>query len=150
MIIRPYEDRDWPRICTIHDVARMEELRLAGLEEAFLPLEIAAVRENLFDYTVLVCENDNEILGFAAYEPGELAWLYVHPEFQRMGVGTALIGNIMPQLKTDACVEVLKENKPARCLYRKLGFTEEELLTGRMPGNERFSVAAYRLKRPIE
>ena len=45
IIIRPYRDADWPRLCAIHDAARQTELALAGLPNAFLPLEIAAQRE---------------------------------------------------------------------------------------------------------
>ena len=44
-IIRPYTPKDWDAICQIHDLARKKELELAGQEEAFLPLKIAAGRE---------------------------------------------------------------------------------------------------------
>ena len=37
LIIRPCYPSDWPRLMAIHDAARMQELRLAGLEDAFLP-----------------------------------------------------------------------------------------------------------------
>ena len=58
--VRPYEQRDWLRIEAIHDQARRQELALAGLEAAFVPLRIAAEREALFDYALLVAELDGE------------------------------------------------------------------------------------------
>ena len=68
----------------------MIELELAGLTAAFLPMEVAAERESFFDYEVAVAEYDNEVRGFIAYEPPELAWLYVDPRFHREGIGRAL------------------------------------------------------------
>ncbi len=44
IIIRPCRDADWPRLCAIYDAARQNELALAGLSDAFLPLEVAAQR----------------------------------------------------------------------------------------------------------
>ena len=38
--IRPYRDADYPRLRAIHDAARQNELALAGLSDAFLPLEV--------------------------------------------------------------------------------------------------------------
>ena len=88
LTIRPYRPEDWSRLAAVHDDARLQELRLAGLEEAFLPLEIAAERENLFDYTLRVAEWDGQIAGFAAYTEDELAWLYVDPAYMRRGIGS--------------------------------------------------------------
>ena len=79
MPIRPYEPSDWPRLCAIHDPARLDELQQAGLADAFLPLEVAAEREGLFDYDVLVAELDGVVCGFAAASDDELAWLSVEP-----------------------------------------------------------------------
>lgn len=41
MLYRDYRPEDRQAIGAVHDAARKTELRLAGLEEAFLPLEIA-------------------------------------------------------------------------------------------------------------
>ena len=30
--IRAYQPQDWPALCTVHDEARRQELRLAGLD----------------------------------------------------------------------------------------------------------------------
>ena len=66
LVIRTYEERDWPAIEAIHDAARMQELTLAQLAEAFIPLQQAAVSEGLFDDTVAVAERDGTVVGFVA------------------------------------------------------------------------------------
>ena len=46
---------------------RTLELELAGLKDAFLPLEIAAKREGLFDYPgIFAAEENGSVIGFAA------------------------------------------------------------------------------------
>ena len=60
MKIIPYDATCWKGIEAVHDPARMQELRYAGLEAAFLPLSIAAEREDLFDYNVYVAKKDEK------------------------------------------------------------------------------------------
>lgn len=140
LAIRKYEETDWERLQAIHDAARRNELALAGLEAAFLPLAEAADREGLFDYQVAVAELDGEAAGFAAYSEEEVAWLYVDPAMGRRGVGRALGRYALERMGRPAAVEVLRGNEPALALYRSLGFQEKETVTGRMPGNEAFTV----------
>ena len=60
--IRTYEEKDWDAIRRAHDAARQQELALAGLPEAFLPLSVAAEREDLFGYDGLfVAELDGAV-----------------------------------------------------------------------------------------
>ncbi len=149
--ITMYSREDWSGIQWVHDAARMQELTLAELEEAFLPLSVAAERENLFDYRVFTARLDGQVAGFTAFTEEELAWLYVHPDFQHKGVGKALacfaLGHMAPGEKT---VEVLVGNEPARTLYQSLGFDEEERISGYMPGNEEFPVSVWRMIREEE
>lgn len=125
--IRTYEETDWSAMEAVHDRARKIELHLAGLEEAFLPLAIAAKREGLLDY------------------PG----LYVDPAYRRRGVGRKLSEYALekhPQIDT---IETLKGNEPARKLYESLGFQVEGVESGQMPGNEAFHVEVYCLCRHL-
>lgn len=125
--IRTYEETDWSAIEAVHDRARKIELHLAGLEEAFLPLAIAAKREGLLDY------------------PG----LYVDPAYRRRGVGRKLSEYALekhPQIDT---IETLKGNESARKLYESLGFQVEGVERGQMPGNEAFHVEVYCLCRHL-
>lgn len=150
MEIRPYTQADWPWIAAAHDAARKLELHLAGLDDAFLPLAEAAEREGLFDYTILVAA-DAEVMGFVAFTEEELAWLYVNPAHHRKGIGRALAQAALVQMGPGPLsVEVLAGNVPALTLYRSLGFTQEEVVYGRMPGNEAFSVTVHCLTTPEE
>lgn len=146
--IRPYESGDWLAMQKAHDAARQQELALAGLTEAFLPLSIAAEREDLFDYPGLyVAEWEGAVVGFAACTAEELAWLYVAPEAQHRGIGSALIVHCMEQFPEIESIEVLCGNEPARRLYEQMGFAVEGILSGQMPGNEDFSVEVYCLRK---
>lgn len=145
--IRDYRETDWPRIQAIHDAARMDELRLAGLEAAFLPLSVAAEREGLFEYRLRVAELDGAPAGFAAFSEDELAWLYVDPALSRRGVGRALVEDALSHMERPVSIEVLKGNEPALALYLSCGFRETETVSGKMPGNESFSVTVHVLRR---
>lgn len=141
LIIRPYRPEDFPGLERVHDRARRVELRYAGLEDAFLPLRIAAEREDLFAYPGLfVAELGGEIAGFAACTQEELAWLYVDPAHFRKGVGRALAEHALQRFPGIRRVEVLSGNAPAQALYARLGFVTAATERGRMPGNEAFSV----------
>lgn len=141
LAIRPYRPEDFPGIERVHDRARRVELRYAGLEDAFLPLRIAAEREDLFAYPGLfVAELGGEIAGFAACTQEELAWLYVDPAHFRKGVGRALAEHALQRFPGIRYVEVLSGNAPAKALYARLGFVTAATERGRMPGNEAFSV----------
>ena len=144
--IRPYRDSDWPRLQAIHDEARRNELALAGLSAAFLPLEIAAQREGLFDYTLSVAELDGQVAGFAAYTEDELAWLYVDPALARRGVGRALVEYALGEMGRPVSIEVLAGNTPALALYESRGFRRTRTLSGKMPGNEEFPVTVHVLE----
>lgn len=146
--IRPYRNADYPRLCAIHDAARRNELALAGLSDAFLPLEVAAGREGLFDYTLRLAELDGQTAGFAAFTEAELAWLYVDPTLARRGVGRALVEHALAEMGRPVSIEVLAGNAPALALYESCGFCRTETLTGKMPANEDFSVTVHVLELP--
>ena len=133
MLYRDYRPEDRQTIGAVHDAARKTELRLAGLEEAFLPLEIAGEREGLFAYPGLfVAEDGGRVRGFAACTEEELAWLYVNPEHMRRGIGRSLVEFALARFPGIRTVEVLVGNTPARALYEKEGFCLTGLEKGRM------------------
>jgi RimJ/RimL family protein N-acetyltransferase len=147
-VIRAYMANDWPRLCEIHDAARRDELAAAGLDAAFLPLQVAGPREGLFEYEVRVAEVDGSVLGFAAFSPDELAWLYVDPMAAGRGIATALIRAVLAETRTAMTAEVLEGNVAALGVYRKSGFEIVGREQGRMPGNEAFSVSVSVLRHP--
>ncbi|MGH8053543.1 MAG: GNAT family N-acetyltransferase [Stenotrophomonas sp.] len=146
MQIRAYRPEDWPRLCLIHDQARMDELCDAGLADAFLPLQVAAEREGLFDYTVLVAEDADEVLGFVAFSDDELCWLYVDPACYRRGVGAALVNAAVASAAGALTIEVLEGNATALAFYQACGFHAVRTAQGWMPGNESFAVTVQVLE----
>ena len=147
MLIRHYHEQDWPRLCVIHDLARMDELRSAGLTAAFLPLEDVAESEGLFDYTVLVTEDAGVVQGFVAFSDDELSWLYVDPACRRRGIGAALVDAALASAPGPLSIEVLAGNAAAIAFYEAHGFGQARTVTGRMPGNESFEVTVHVLER---
>lgn len=144
VVIRPYRQADWPRVEAIHDAARRMELALAGLSAAFVPLAEAAESEGLFEYTVRVAEADGEVAGFVAYGGDALAWLYVDPARMRRGIGKRLVRHVIQALPArPLLLETLSGNEPALRLYASMGFAVTDTLTGRMPGNEAFTVTVH-------
>ncbi len=150
LTIRTYEKKDWDAIARIHDDARKIELDLAGLQDAFLPLAVAAEREDLFGYPGLfVAESDGVVVGFAACTGEELAWLYVDPGQRRRGIGRSLIKHAFHTFPGLHSIEVLKGNTPAVSLYESMGFAVIGTETGSMPGNEDFTVEVCCMERRL-
>lgn len=148
IFIRPYRQEDWRAIQAVHDAARKIELDYAGLPEAFLPLSVAAEREGLFDYPGLfVAEKDGQVVGFAACNAEELAWLYVDPACTRQGIGRTLIAYALERFPNLCSIEVLVGNTPAKKLYESMGFALTGTESGVMPGNESFSVTVWGMER---
>lgn len=147
-LIRSFRPEDWPHLCQIHDLARAQELALAGLEATFLPLSVAAEREGLFEYQLAVAEDAGQPAAFAAMADDELAWLYVHPAHARRGLGRALVRWALTQAEGPLAAEVLQGNHPALALYQAAGFQDTGLAHGQMPGNEAFRVSVHLLSHP--
>jgi ribosomal protein S18 acetylase RimI-like enzyme len=85
---------------------------------------------------VLVAVSDTVAVGFvrvgcdeADQEAGLIYLLYVLPEYWRHGVGTALMGAAMDELRDlgtrQAVLWVLRDNRPARAFYEALGWRSD-------------------------
>jgi GNAT superfamily N-acetyltransferase len=92
--IRLYRPEDWNAMAAVHDRSRLDELQIslasAGIG-AFLSLADTATEENLFDGEVWVGCLGDTVVGFVAFAEDEVNWLYVDPEYYRLGVGRALL-----------------------------------------------------------
>ena len=82
-----------------------------------------AVREQLAAAAVLDCQREGEIAGFVGLDGESIAGLFVAPDQQNRGVGTALLRHCQqryPRLR----LTVYEENEGARRLYERLGFRQ--------------------------
>ncbi len=143
LIIRPYKDTDWKRLCEIHDSARIDELRGSVDLRAFLDLETTAEGEGLFDGELWLAEVADEVVGFVAFVPNEITWLYTDPEHYRKGIGRSLLEFAIQRCEAVITVEVLSGNIPAIQLYTQLGFEIIEKRKGQLTGNETFDAEGY-------
>ncbi len=146
MNIRTYTHTDWPRLCAIHDAARVFELAAAGLPDAYLTLAQTGENEGLFDGDIVVAEVDGEVQGFAAWCEGELTWLYVHPASFKLGIGRQLLRHAIAANRQRLDTEVLQGNEAALALYLSEGFHIVEQSHGKLAGNEGFSASGYVLR----
>ena len=146
IIIRPYHATDWPRLCEIHDAARLDELRLTVGEAAFLSLDQAAESEGLFDGRGAVAVLDERVWGFVAFTDSELNWLYVDPDSYRRGIGRALLHHAIENAGLTLTLEVLEGNGPALQLYGSEGFQVLRRVDGALYGNEEFRAAGFVLE----
>lgn len=122
--IRPYHLSDWPRLCEIHDRARLDELRLSADVAAFRNLARSAHSEGLFLDRLDVAQTDGVVQGFVAYRRNALNWLYVHPDCYRRGIGRALLRHALAHAGPVVTTQALDGNEPALRLYRDEGFVE--------------------------
>jgi GNAT superfamily N-acetyltransferase len=85
-------------------------------------------------HEVWVAEQEGEVVGFAALSGDLLGHLYVHPDAQRRGVGTALLGLVKAKRPNGFRLWTFQRNEGARRFYERNGCQVAELTDGR--GNE--------------
>ena len=78
---------------------------------------------------VWVAETGGGIAGFARLEPGRLEALYVRPEAQGEGFGSALLDHAKAR-HDELSLWVFVSNAPARAFYAGRGFAEVERTDG--------------------
>ena len=131
VVLRRATPADLPALAEIYLAAR----RAAG--EAFPPSVHAddEVRAwvggwDLSAYDVWLAASDEQVAGYARCTQTWLDDLYVHPDHQRTGVGSALFG-LVTSLRPDGfCLWVFESNAPARAFYRTRGCLELERTDG--------------------
>lgn len=144
---RPYEDSDWPDLCEVHDLARLDELKSSVSSEAFLDLEATYESEGLFDGEVWVAHVNTQVVGFVAVAEDEVNWLYVHPAYYRKGIGRKLLQLILQRCGPIVETTALEGNGAAIQLYLSEGFEVVERRVGKLAGNEAFDAVGLIMKR---
>lgn len=117
------------------DAAEVAEvyLRSRNTLASYAPLahSEAAVRDWIANMlvpsgNVTVAVNDNRIVGMAAHVVTDgVAWLdqlYVHPEFKRQGIGSALLESVKSQTAGKLQLYTFQMNRDAAAFYERQGF----------------------------
>ena len=119
--IRPFTERDR---------AALRRVFVAARDAAFVWAPPGSHRPKDFDATiageiVLVAVADDAPIGFASiWQPDNfLHNLFVHPDFQRRGVGSALLAACAPYFHATATLKCLKRNRVARRFYGAHGWS---------------------------
>lgn len=141
LTIRRYQPSDWPDIAEVHDAARLDELRASVGVDAFLSLAQTAESEGLFEGELWVAQRDSKVIGFVAFTPEELTWLYVAPAQYRQGVGRSLLAHALSRCAAVFSTEVLAGNDAALGLYLASGFRIARRVDGRLTGNDAFAAS---------
>jgi putative acetyltransferase len=119
-LIRKYQPTDCHQLLDVWD-------RASALAHSFLSKEfIEQERHNIPKVYLPVAETwvwetNGQLVGFMALIGNEIGGLFVDPEFQRRGIGGALVEKAQ-SLRGDLVVEVFEKNLLGRAFYQKMGF----------------------------
>ena len=133
MKIRPAEPGDTE---SVGDVFLAALAGMTYLPELYTEAETRTfIRDGLLpNNEVWVAEQGGRVIGFVGLGEDVLRHLWVEPEAQNRGVGTALLALAKERRPSGLRLSVFQKNVGARRLYERHGFTLAELTDGR--GNE--------------
>ncbi len=119
-MIRPYSDSDLTEVLDVWYSASLKAHPF--LSEEFLETERRLIAEEWLPASeTFVFEFDERVVGSVSMHGNEVGGLFVAPEYQRRGIGGALLDHVgasRPHLELD----VFKANTAARAFYRSYGF----------------------------
>jgi len=134
MEVVPAQPSDAPALAAIFTAARRDampwlpRLHTEAEDRRYIAEQVLGTSD------VLVVRRPDGPVGFLALRGGMVEHLYVRPDAQRGGVGTALV-DAAKELRPDGLrLWVFQRNEGARAFYARHGFTEIELTDG--AGNE--------------
>lgn len=136
LLLRPATAGDGPVIAALYTATRQAAVPLMPPPVHTATEDVAHVGALLTDgeHEGWVAELDGRVVGFAMLTATWLDGLYVHPDAQGRGVGTALLQLAQALRPAGLGLWVFETNTPARALYRRHGFAEVERTDG--SGNE--------------
>ena len=129
--LRPATADDLPALAEVHLVAR------AGAGDAFPPSVHSAVEVrrwvagwDLTAHDVRLAALGGQVVGYTRSTPTWLDDLYVVPEAQGAGVGSALLAQVLAERPDGVGLWVFESNRPARDFYARHGFVALERTDG--------------------
>jgi ribosomal protein S18 acetylase RimI-like enzyme len=124
---------DAPAICEVFLRARAEMTYLPRLhtdEETHSFFRDVVVRTA----EIWVADDGGRVVGFVAVAPAFVDHLYVSPELQNLGVGSALLERAKARRPGGLELWVFQKNEAARRFYERHGFEVVERTDGTAPG----------------
>lgn len=135
MHIRDYIDADWKAVREIYNLSKPDELKGSVDLRALIPLEKDSRNLRLFQQSrIMVVDQDGVPVGFGGYYGNTIHWLFVHPNHRRKGAARMILEHLVNQLTGTVKLNVFKNNRAARALYRKFGFEKEREFLGNYNG----------------
>lgn len=136
--IREYQPEDFNPVTILWRIARersMPEFQRA--KGYFFYQDQEYFRNRIVqEYAVRVAIMDNHPVGFMAIKNDFIDQLYIHPDFQRRGIGARLIEFARGASPDHLWLYTLKINTIARAFYEKQRFAAEKFGCSPPPENE--------------
>jgi putative acetyltransferase len=80
-------------------------------------------QDTIHQERLLVCELENTVVGFISLKENEVTYLYVHPEYARMGVATFLLNDLVAFAQKNQIKRLVAHaSKIARPFFESKGF----------------------------
>ena len=131
LVLRPATAADLPAVAEVHIRAR--DAAYPSMPHSLHPPHEAhawVAGWDLSAYDVWLAETPGRIVGYARFDREWLDDLYVEPDAQGTGVGSALLDLVKAQRTTGFCLWVFESNEPARGFYRRHGLVDLERTDG--------------------
>ncbi len=134
----PAETQTQPRRATLDDMASVAALRRLAFFHAMPHMPVLHTPdEDLAFYSAVVfpsaqvwlSERGGTAAGFIAFRPGWVDHLYIHPDYQRRGIGSALLA-VAQSAEQFLRLWTFQCNLPARRFYEGHGFQIERATDG--------------------
>ncbi|MEM7031633.1 MAG: GNAT family N-acetyltransferase [Chloroflexota bacterium] len=119
-MIRLYQENDTEEVIQAWYQASL--IAHPFLTEAFLEEEDKNLRERFLPHSqTWVYETEGKVVGFISLVENEVGGLFIHPSWQRQGIGQALMDKAK-SLHHTLELEVFEANSQGRSFYDKYGF----------------------------
>jgi GNAT superfamily N-acetyltransferase len=148
ILIRDYRDEDFGAVTILWRVAREKSLPEFQREKGHFFFEDQDYfRDHILKRNrIWVVEVDHRPVAFMAMEKDFIDQLYIHPDYQRRGIGKAFLNFAREQSAEHVWLYTLQNNVNARAFYEKNGFVAEKF--GISPPPELAPDVEYHWRKP--
>ena len=136
--IREYRPEDFDAVTILWRISREKSLPEFQREKGhFFYEDRDYFRDHiLVNNQVWVVESENYLVAFMAMKRDFIDHLYIHPDYQRRGIGKALLDFARKRSPDHIWLYTLQVNVNARAFYEKNGFIAEKFRVSPPPENE--------------